>query len=103
MKIGALTFFQRMHCNGTPSRSILLAAWHWKWSLTWRLHLSWSPGLSGRAGLYFMRTYRYKPWLIFHAGLNLPVIGSFSVQTQPNMPLTPNDPAKGRAESASSD
>ena len=90
MKIGALTFFQRMHCNGAPSKSILLAAWHWKWSLTWRWHLSWSPGLSGRVGPYFMRMYRYKPGLNFCAGVNLPLLGSFNVQTQPNMHLTPN-------------
>lgn len=85
MKIKALTLFQRMRCNGAPSKSILLAAWHWKWSLTWRWHLSWSPGLSGRADLYFMRVYRHQPGFNFHCGANLPVLGSFSVQTQPNM------------------
>lgn len=95
MKIGALTFFQRMHCNGAPSKSILLAALHWKWSLTWRWHLSWSPGLSGRVGPYFMRTYRYKPGLNFCAGVNLPLLGSFNVQTQPNMHLTPNAEVTG--------
>lgn len=88
MKIGPLTLFQRMHANGKPCRSVLIAALHWGWSLTWRWHLSWHPGLSGKVGPYFMRTYRYSPGLNFHAGLNLPVIGSFSIQTQPNMPLT---------------
>lgn len=87
MKIGALTFFQRMHANGKPSQSVLIAALHWRWSLTWRWHLSWHPGLFGKVGPYFMRTYRYSPGINFHAGINLPVFGSVSIQTQPNMPL----------------
>lgn len=85
MKIGALTLFQQMHCNGAPAKTILLAAWHRKQSLTWRWHLSWHPGLSDTVGLYFLRTYRYKPGLNFLAGLNLPLFGSFSLQTQPSM------------------
>ncbi len=86
MKLGPLTLFHRMHSNGTPIRSWVIAAVHWKWSITWRWTFQWSPGLSGRVGPYFMRGYRYQPGLNFHAGLNLPVVGSFSVQTQPNMP-----------------
>lgn len=85
MKIKALTLFHRMHCNGTPSKSILLAAWHWKWSLTWRWHLSWSPWLAGQTGFYFMRVYRHQPGINFHCGASLPLLGSFSIQTQPNM------------------
>lgn len=85
MKIGALTLFKRMHSNGARSKTILVAAWHWKWSLTWRWHLSWQPGLSGKIGPYFMRVYRGSPGLNFHAGLNLPLLGSLSLQTQPNM------------------
>lgn len=86
MKIGALTLLKRVHCNGVPTNGVLIAAWHWPWSITWRWHFSWSPGIAGRAGPYFMRTCRYRPGLNFHAGLNLPLIGSFSMQTQPNMP-----------------
>ena len=87
MMIGPLTLFKRMHCNGKPSRSVLIAALHWRWSLTWRWHFSWTPELSGSIGPYFMRVYRHSPGFNFHAGLNLPVIGAFSIQTQPNMPL----------------
>jgi hypothetical protein len=87
MKIGALSFLERMHCNGKPSSSILIAALHWKWSLTWRWHFSWHPGLSGKIGPYFMRVHKHSPGFNFHAGLNLPVMGAFSIQTQPNMPL----------------
>lgn len=86
MKIGPLTLFQR----GRRSATVLVASWHWRWSLTWRWHLSWSPGMSGSFGSfgpYFMRTYRYAPGINFHAGINLPVVGSVSIQTQPNMPL----------------
>ncbi len=85
MKLGHMTLLQRMHCNGKPSDSVILASWHWKWSLTWRWVLAWRPGLSGRVGLYFMRVYRGSPGLNFHAGINLPLLGSFSIQTQPNM------------------
>ncbi len=88
MKLGPLTLWKRMNANGKPCSSVLLAAWHWKWSLTWRWHLSWSPGLAGRAGLYFMRVYRHAPGVNFHCGANLPLLGSFSLQTQPNMPCS---------------
>ena len=86
MKIGPLTLFERMHANGTPIRSWLIAALHWEWSITWRWSFTWSYGLSGRVGPYFMRVYRGSPGMNFHAGINLPMVGSFSVQTQPNMP-----------------
>lgn len=85
MEIGALTLLKRMHSNGKPCDSVLLASWHWKWSLTWRWALAWRPGLSGRVGPYFMRVYKGSPGLNFHAGINLPLLGSFSIQTQPNM------------------
>ncbi|WP_326526927.1 hypothetical protein [Dokdonella sp.] len=84
MEIGALTLFERMHSNGTPGKTILVAAWHWKWSLTWRWHLSWYPGLAGKMGLYFMRVHRGQGFN-FHAGVNFPLLGSLSIQTQPNM------------------
>ena len=85
MNIGPLSLFKRMHSNGKPSASVLIAALHWKWSLTWRWHLSWSPHHAGRTGPYFMRVYRHQPGFNFHAGLNLPVVGSLSLETQPNM------------------
>ncbi len=84
MEIGALTLFKRMHSNGTPGKTILVAAWHWELSLTWRWHMSWHPGLAGRMGLYFMRVHRGQGFN-FHAGANLPLLGSLSIQTQPNM------------------
>ena len=85
MKIGPLKLFERMHCNGQPSKTILIASWHWKWSITWRFHISWTPRLEGRVGFYFSRVYKHQPGLNFHTGFNIPVLGSFSIQTQPNM------------------
>jgi hypothetical protein len=85
MKFGPLTLLKKMHANGTPTSRILIAAWHWKWSLTWRWHLTWSPGLSGRKGFHFQRVYLYRPGLNFHFHANLPVLGSFAMTTQPNM------------------
>lgn len=85
MDVGPMTVFQRMHCNGERTDSFLLASWHWKWSLTWRFILTWRPGLSGKVGPYFMRVYRYSPGFNFHAGINMPLLGSVSIQTQPNM------------------
>jgi hypothetical protein len=86
-----LTIFQRQHCNGVPCSSYLLAAWHWKWSLTWRWILSWSKWYAppGRQGFTFMRTHRGRGFN-FTTGLNLPLIGHFSFQTQPNMLSTPH-------------
>ena len=37
-----------------------------------------------RMGLYFMRVHRGQGFN-FHAGANLPLLGSLSIQTQPNM------------------
>ena len=85
MKIGPITLIHPRHCNGKPTSGLTLAALHWQWSLTWRWLVTWSPGLAGKVGFYFMRTYRYEPGINFNAGLNLPLFGSFSVQTQPNM------------------
>ena len=88
MEIKQLTIFERQHCNGVPCSSYLLAAWHWKWSLTWRWIVTWTPQRAGRIGPYFMRVYRGRGFN-FYCGLNLPLVGSFSMQTQPNMPLRP--------------
>ena len=85
MNIGPFTLFKRMHCNGARSETILLASLHWGWSLTWRWILSWSPRLAGTRGPYFMRVYRGRPGFNFHAGINTRWLGSFSLQTQPNM------------------
>lgn len=96
MKTKQLTMFSRQHCNGVPCNSYTLAAWHWKWSLTWRWIATWTPQRAGRIGPYFMRVYRGRGFN-FYCGLNLPLIGSFSIQTQPNMPLTPNEQGVGPA------
>jgi len=103
MKTKQLTLIERQHCNGTPCSSYTLAAWHWKWSLTWRWNVTWTPQHAGKIGLYFMRTHRYGTGLNFLAGLNLPLVGSLSVQTQPNMPLTPNVELTGASGHASED
>ena len=98
MNIGPLTLFERMHSNGKRAATVLIAAWHWKWSLTWRWHLSWRPGMSGSFGPYFIRTYRYVPGINFHAEINLPVFGSVSIQTQPNMPIKRTPKTEGAME-----
>lgn len=90
MKIGNLTLFERMHANGTPSSTVLLAAWHWKWSVTWRWHLSWTAINSGKKGFHFMRVYKGSKGINFHCGANLPWVGSFSLVTQPNMDMRKN-------------
>ena len=92
MKIGPLTLFQRMHSNGRRSATVLVASWHWKWSLTWRWHMSWSPGMSGSFGPYYMRVHKGTPGINFHAGINLPFVGSVNIQTQPNMPTKRRTP-----------
>ena len=98
MKIGPLTLFQRMPSNGRRSAPVLVASWHWKWSLPWRWHMSWSPGMSGSFGPYLIRTYTYEPGINFHAGINLPIVGSVSIQTQPNMPIKRTPKTEGVME-----
>jgi hypothetical protein len=39
---------------------------------------------AGRSGVYAWRVYRYMGFN-FHAGINLPILGSLSIQTQPHM------------------
>ena len=78
------SFFKRQHSNGTPIRSWTIAAYHHPQSITWRWVVSYSTRKAGRTGVYAMRVYRYAGFN-FHAGINLPVLGSISIQTQPHM------------------
>lgn len=79
-----LSFFKRKHSNGTPIMAWTLAAYHHPNSITWRWAIWYSARKSGRTGLYFMRVYRGYGFN-FHAGINLPLLGSVSMQTQPHM------------------
>jgi len=86
MKIGPFTLFQRMHSNGTPCNSYNIAALHWRDSITWRWNLTWSPWYRrpGNQGFSFMRTHRGRGWN-FMLCFNAPLLGHWSLQTQPNM------------------
>jgi hypothetical protein len=79
-----LTLFKRMNCNGTPTDSYTLIAWHHPDSITWRFGINYSKRESGKTGVYFMRVYRGQGFN-FHVGINLPYVGSLSIQTQPHM------------------
>ena len=79
-----LSFFTRQHCNGTPIRSWTIAAYHHPDSLTWRWLISYSARKSGRAGVYACSGIRAMGFN-FHAGINLPILGSLSIRTQPHM------------------
>ena len=90
MKVGDFSFFSRMHSNGTPIRSWVIAALHWKWSITWRWSLSFSlpPTHWSRPHAYFSRTHKHHPRkeLAFNCGFILPFVGSVTFNMQPNMP-----------------
>ena len=77
-------FFKRQHSNGTPISSWTLAAYHHPRSITWRWGIWYSRRRAGKTGVYFMRVYRQQGFN-FHAGINLPWLGSVSMQTQPHM------------------
>lgn len=83
MKLKQLTMLHR--CDGQIP-SWLVAAWNWKWSVTWRWGVWYSRRNTGRYGFYFRRVYRGFQGFNFHCGLNLPFLGFVSIQTQPNMP-----------------
>ncbi len=79
-----LTLFKRMHSNGTPINSFTVVAWHNPKSLTWRWAVTYSIRKAGRTGAYFIRVHRGQGFN-FHAGINLPFVGSLSINTQPSM------------------
>lgn len=83
MNIGPLSFIERGHCNGDPARHWVVAAWHWRWSVTWRWLLWWFP---------HGRTTRPSP-LGWHFGkrgghfdIGLPIVGHLYFAWQQNMP-----------------
>lgn len=82
-KTNGFSFFTRMHANGTPIASWVVASYHHPDSITWRWPIRYSRR-AGKPGVYFTRVYRYQGFN-FHAGINLPLLGSLSVQTQPHM------------------
>lgn len=42
MKIGPFTVWGPMHTNGTPCPGIVVAALHWRSSITWSWAIYWS-------------------------------------------------------------
>lgn len=86
MKFGPLTICERMHSNGTPTSSFLIAALHWPWSLTWRWMIVKAPWYAppGNQGFGFMRLHRGCGFN-FLACFNTRLTGHWSLQTQPNM------------------
>lgn len=87
MKIFALTLFHRRHSNHKPSKSVTIAAWHWKWSLTWSWLITWNPVyIKHGKPWYFIRYNGYKSrGLYFACGLKIPVLGHFAFENQPTM------------------
>jgi hypothetical protein len=53
MKFGPLTIIERGHCGGEPARHWVVAAWHWRWSITWRWLIWWIPSWRFWQGWYF--------------------------------------------------
>jgi len=85
MTLGNLMLFQQSHCNGEPSGSWVLLAWHWKNSITWRWVLSWTHwSKSCLLGINTMRIHKGQGFN-FVVNINFPVIGQWSFTTQPNM------------------
>jgi hypothetical protein len=79
MKLGPLLFAQRTVDNHGNPTGVLLAAWHWPWSITWSWQLYWhrlSPSV--RRG-FKMITFRRRQKMIV---LNTPVLGTFGYSSQ---------------------
>jgi len=88
MKMGAFSCFERCHSNGDPTSAWVLAAWHWRWSITWRWLLIWEPWTREQEDGWPLR------WMIFGGGggfciLRFPLVGAFRFNWQPNMLRTP--------------
>ena len=43
MRIGPVSLFERGHCNGDAASHYVIAALHWRWSVTWRWAIWWWP------------------------------------------------------------
>lgn len=87
MKFKALTLCERMHSNGTPIDSmVVVAAWHWPSSITWRWSFTRQKVKSPRKlPLFnFTRTHKGRGFN-FHFCLYSPLLGIWNIQTQPNM------------------
>lgn len=86
MKIGPLNILSRMRANDGQPAGLLIAALHWKRSITWRwvfTHRAFNT-LSPK-GFRYRRTHRQNKAWSFQAGLNLPFLGQLSIEAQPNM------------------
>lgn len=86
MEFKALTIWKRMHSNGSPTDSVLVAAWHWPSSITWRWSITKQKVDSKRKLplVSFVRTYKGRGFnfrLCFYSRLT----GIWQIQTQPNM------------------
>jgi hypothetical protein len=74
MKIGPLLFFKLVTANGEPTDGWVVAALHWRRSITWSWQLWWHPCCHGaRRGVY--RFHRLAGW-------NSRWFGDFSFQRQ---------------------
>ncbi|SDI40377.1 hypothetical protein [Pseudomonas abietaniphila] len=79
MKIGPLTLFSH---NPT---ALLIAALHWQGSITWRWALNWRhTNQLIPYGFGSTRHYKSSPGWNGVLTLNLPVLGYFHLQAQPN-------------------
>jgi hypothetical protein len=92
-----VSFLKRQHSNGKPISSWTLAAYHHPRSITWRWGIWYSRRKAGKTGAYFMRVYRQQGFN-FHAGINLPWLGSVSMQTQPHMWEKPRATSRARSQ-----
>lgn len=53
MQIGPLTIMKRGFSNAGPSQGWVIAAWHWRRSITWRWVLWWFPSWKFWEGFIF--------------------------------------------------
>lgn len=81
MKIGPLTLFSPMHSNHDPIPGRVLAAWHWRDSITWRWGINWMPRAKGMPLGFFRWGNAAHPHLL----IRLPVLGELSFAMQPNL------------------
>jgi hypothetical protein len=87
MTVGPFCCFERRHTNGTPINSWLLAAWHWRWSITWRWLLDWTPW-SDTSDPRPLR-WRFNKIGGGFVALGLPVVGTLYFAWQRNMKRRP--------------
>lgn len=82
IRIGPFSFLTRVYGNGTPTKDWVIAALHWKWSITWRWVLYYHAPQPQQINPWFKWFYFGGHHKTFQVHFKR---GNLTLNTQPNM------------------